>query len=542
MSRTTIIELSRTKSKRQMTLNSEWSNIMNENIIIPSGSVIQLKQAFIDEGAPFPDGAIELDNDVDISMSFIYWLVDQNLGQPYYSSINPADQGKGGIFIACKYTYGGVPALGDTLEGSASFTIPKGIYSPDDLAQYISNNMSNLNISVSINNLPPYTSANVNTFLQSSVDGVHVYNCSADNPGLVEGIYILGVTITPDLIAQFTKGMQMYVSHDDEHGNFVPYVLVTISATLGTFTYNEVDFVPGIDGRSAGSSWRCYPVLKNHTNIGFYLAGKKAINKYFWYGLENTWYGASQASLIYLNNRFQFNFLHSPHFIDADGTIGITIDNRNLGNTVITANSGIAFTSLQPVEFWRDTLGFDLGGVVRSVADYENFNPPNNESIMQFGVNITGALVGNYALPAQDIAKGMVVQDNLYYVTTSQTDAIIAVTANSGTSTQKNSGYYYIDINGLESSKMYNELRTDLNISGVVSRYRSANGIITSYTESAAQFFVELPIILSGFDVRILLPDYTPALTLGSSSAVFIEIISPIEQNEEQNEEQPPEE
>jgi hypothetical protein len=542
----TVIELARNKSNQQYTLNSQWSNNLNETLDLPVGSVIQMKQAFIDEGAPFPDGAIEIDTDVDLSMGFVYWLTDQNKGAPTYNNILAANQGKGGLFIACKYfnAVGPTPAyIGDTIEGSLTFTLPKGIYSPDNLSQFITNKMSNLSIEVTTNNLPPYTTAQTNTLLQSTAGNVVVYNCYCPRPdALIDQIQVINITITPALQAQFSVGKQVYIAYEDTAGNWIPYQLYTVSGAMdgtGLFT-----FQPSLNGSKAGkNNWRCFPAVNDHNFIGFYLAGQKATDKYFTYQNQDSWYGASQASLVYQNERFQFNYLHSPHFVDGAGTVGVTIDNSNLENTIINANSGIAFTSLLPTSFWGDTLGFDLSanGMTRTIAEYENYNPPapDTDSILQFGVNITGALVGNYSLPTQTNAQGMIVNDAAaYFSITSQTDGIVAINANSGSSAQKDPGYYYIDINGLESSKLYNELRTDLNISGVVSRYRSTNGFITAYTESASQYIVQFPMKLSSFDVRILLPDYTPALTLGEGSAVFIEVITPTIEEQQMNSEQ----
>ena len=533
MPNSTIIELSRAKSTKQYALNSEWSNIMNEYMTLPVGSVVQLKQAFIDEGAPFPDGAIELDEDVQISMSFIYWMTDQNKANPTYSAnIAVADRGKGDLFIGCKYF--NATGLGDTLEGNRLFTIPKGIYSPDNLAEFISNQMSNLDIQVSVDNVPPYTVARTNTVLQSTVDLTHIYDAYNETPGYpTAGLLLQNVKITPDLIAQFTVGKQVYIGYSDDSGKWHDYQLYTVSITLGTNAPNAFSFQPIIQYTAQGG-FKVYPAAADHDFVGFYLAGDKASDKYFTFENQNTWYGASQASLIYENDRFKWNYLHSPHFIDGNGTVGISIDNTDLENTIITANSGISFTSLEPTSFWKDTLGFNLDSLVTSIDDFENYAPAHSESVMQFGVNCTGALVGNFVLPPQTLADGMAVQNAVYYSETSQTDAIIAENANGGSSNQKDPGFYYIDINGLESSKLYNEVRTDININAVVSRYRSANGLITAYSESGAQFVVQYPMKISSFDVRILLPDYTPAQTLGANSSIFIELITPTEEEQQQ--------
>lgn len=531
MPNSTIIELSREKSTQQQALNSEWSNNMNEILNLPAGSVVQLKQAFIDEGAPFPDEAIELEEDVDISMGFVYWLADQNKATPTYNGIAAGDQGKGGLFLACKYY--NATGLGDTLDGNKSFVVPKGIYSPDDLAELISNNLSNLTIHASLDNLTPWTYGVGNTLLQNTYNNNHIYEADSNSPGSATGALILiNINITPDLIAEFTAGKQVYIGYDD-HGDWHPYQVYTITQTLSSQDPGKFEFHPVITDYQGKQGWKCYPVTTAHDYVGFYLAGDKASNKYFTYQSQNSWYGASQASLVYENNRFKFNYLHSPHFIDGNGTVGISIDNTNFELTTIAANSGIAFTALEPASFWRDTLGFNTDMMVKTMDEYENYTPVHGESVLQFGSNCTSALLGNFSLPAQTLADGMAVTNGTYYSTTSQTDAIIAVNANNGSSSQKES-FYYIDINGLESSKLYNEVRTDLNINSVVSRYRSANGFITAYSEAGSQYVVQYPMKLSSFDVRILLSDYTPALTLGANSSIFIEVITPTLEEQEQ--------
>ena len=532
MPRSTIIELSREKSTQQQALNSEWSNNMNEILNLPAGSVVQLKQAFIDEGAPFPANGIELEDDIDITMNFVYWLTDQNIGNPVYNNILAGDRGKGGLFIACKYDTANPGVAGDTLEGNCLFTIPAGIYDPVDLAELITSEMSTLNIHVTTDNLSPYTNVNLNTFLQSTAGVTHIYDTKPLVEGPFPGAYfeITGVTITPDLIASYTAGNDIFIAYQDEKG-YHDYKRKSINTTMdaeGKFIINDA-IKPAGEIKKAWS----YPDTISHDNVAFYLAGDKAGGKNFYFNTTNTYYGASQTSLVYQNSRFNFSFLHSPHFIDGNGTVGVSVDNTALNQTVICANSGIAWISLEPQSFWEDTLGFNISKLTRTLTQYEQGMGEPEKSVMQFGHNITGGLVGNSTLPAQTLADGMRIPAAVYYTTTNQTEGILADNANSGSSNQKES-FYYIDINGLESSKLYNEVRTDLNINSIISRYRSANGFITAYSEAGAQYLVEFPMQLSSFDVRILLSDYTPALTLGEASSIFLEVITPTEEELEQ--------
>ena len=61
----------------------------------------------------------------------------------YVNGILPVDQGSGFPYMAIKYD-SGTGALGELMEGNLHFTIPKGIYSPDQIGELVTTNMSNL--------------------------------------------------------------------------------------------------------------------------------------------------------------------------------------------------------------------------------------------------------------------------------------------------------------------------------------------------------------------------------------------------------------
>ena len=117
--------------------------------------------------------------------------------------------------------------------------------------------------------------------------------------------------------------------------------------------------------------------------------------------------GASQFTLSFDTdtNRFQFDFLHTPIYAQADNSTGGEVevgglgtasgwtaqdpDNpsanpTNLGQTSfhVSKNGGIAFTNLQPASFWKDQLGFDLDKFTRDEKTDKLTNIPNPNSIL----------------------------------------------------------------------------------------------------------------------------------------------------------------
>ena len=283
-----------------------------------------------------------------------------------------------------------------------------------------------------------------------------------------------------------------------------------------------------IEIQAPASNWRVYPVIPVTTKVAFIMAGNHLSGKFFHFTGDSVYYGASQASLIYQNSRFRFNYLHSPFYTDGHGTVGASIEFQgNNVSTVVTQASGIAFTTLEPASFWEDLLGFDLDQITRPVATYKQSQPQP----FQQGTTITGALVGNSTLLDQSLVNQMkAVTGQVKYSQTSQTDGLIAVNANRRT-TDKDKGFYFIDINGIESNRLSFDSGTSLNIAGMVSRnYNSDNGIITGYAESGSEKFVDYPITLNKFTVRILkVNDKTEAESLGPNSCVFLQIDCPSE-------------
>lgn len=535
MYRTHLLELSRTKAKSQdATYNSVWQNTLDP-LYLPAGSTIQLHQAFIDEGKKFNPDDIEIDTDIEVEMTWVYYINDIDNGvQKTYQGVAGGDQNNGFPYIAFQYSV--ARGLLDTLQGTLTFIIPKGIYSPTRLAELVTDRMSNLHVHIDQTNATP-PEIKGNTVLQNTISKTHVYSVSSVQVfSLIIGARFI-CEITPEIETQFATGNFLYFSYTDDDG-YHNWQRVQISQAP-TPAQPYVEFGGGSNDGSTVENMKIYADdNSNHDYVAFFMAGDKASGQFFYYPSNEVFYGASQTALVYdESERFKWQFLHTPYYIPGTGsTVGIKVDNTQNTFKCVASLGGIAFTKLEPQSFWQDTLGFKIDRITRPLAQYESF-PASAYNVLNASTTITSALVGNASLPAQNNTDGMIVQGNVYYIATSDTDSIIADYEHGGSSS-KNSGYYYIDIAGLEANPLKNETQTSFNINGVISRnYDTSSGTITGYSESGTVHIIERPTQIQNFNIRILNPsENTPAPNLGELSSIFIEVTVPIEQpnNEKQ--------
>jgi len=114
------------------TVNSNWENQFS-SIILEEGDEVSVKQVFIDT-TNGNSSNIVLTEDIVINMYFMYYRQNQNTEQTTFSTNWYA------TFEPCVAMTGQAPYL--IIEGSHTFTIPKGTYSPQGIAEFISTQCS----------------------------------------------------------------------------------------------------------------------------------------------------------------------------------------------------------------------------------------------------------------------------------------------------------------------------------------------------------------------------------------------------------------
>jgi len=278
--------------------------------------------------------------------------------------------------------------------------------------------------------------------------------------------------------------------------------------------------------------------------------------------------GTNQVSITYNEDidRLQFDYLHFPLY-NTDGDLIITFG--QLENSTSTAGftydvnrccyggsfGGIAFTSLQPVEFWRE-LGFDLGDLL------VNVNHPTSPALtLQNGFADTGSATGltyTVSLPVVDIVPGLnttsaritldaaVTKTNAIgaqFQTTfaasstlldpnpaanlnsliSATDFIPIVAKNSLALSNLNRGYYVANIDCVFKSNTTGSVESHV-IKYIINRYYSVNSFTSSASDGILYTHYGTPTLLSSIKVRITEPDGTLVSDIGINNSIIMRL------------------
>ena len=166
---TTILECSKFNDT-DSNINSSWNNVFNDPITIQNGDMVSLKTAFIDTNVlGSGDGQVDIDTDTTVTIRFGY----------YSNSIYPENK----TFVGPAFPHS-TPALaftntgvspnevpGELLTDIFSFVVPAGIYSGQDIAEFITRKCSEVTpqIYTVAERGPPLSN---NPFLQSTTTTV----------------------------------------------------------------------------------------------------------------------------------------------------------------------------------------------------------------------------------------------------------------------------------------------------------------------------------------------------------------------------------
>jgi hypothetical protein len=226
------------------------------------------------------------------------------------------------------------------------------------------------------------------------------------------------------------------------------------------------------------------------------------------------------------------------------------------------------FEDLQPKAFWQDLLGFDLNkfkidsnGKVTDEPnpkcllngyDMKAINPHDGSNYtinglnatvpiwvnpVEDGVNTTGSYVGINSTfvkskDFQDIIQlpfGAVTgQAETAFVTLGTDTLAISAGKNvlDATSGGQSFGYYLIEVSSDFENNYINSLGNFNHMTAIVSRYyTNVNYVSSSSADSIIYTHKGAPQLLSSFKCRILNPDKSLALNLGSDNTVILELI-----------------
>ncbi len=269
--------------------------------------------------------------------------------------------------------------------------------------------------------------------------------------------------------------------------------------------------------------------------------------------------GASEFAFVFdggagASQTFKFTSLHSPYYTDTGGA-GTALQ---IGNELTPVNTGTAqnpayiyyndkkkgdiiITGLEPFQsFWVDKLGMagDVIGKTQNKAFKLDIGGGNSADIhvpflsIQSGVNMTEPFLGTDVL----IPKGKFIPASadysavLKFPNLNTTSIYGAKTLNQITNIN---GYFLIEIRGYNNGTRIIGSNNIDDISAIVSRYYTSPSYTNGYaSDSIVYTHYGESVELSNFTVRILDPDRTPAVGIGTNSCVYLAIEkSPTEEN-----------
>ena len=246
-------------------------------------------------------------------------------------------------------------------------------------------------------------------------------------------------------------------------------------------------------------------------------------------------------------------------------------------DTFVSSIGGVYFTDLQPLDLWRDKLGFVLTGdnsvlvhietnETSKDRDYQGAPllqhqvPPANQfatapepyiscetpffvTPLQEGVNVTGERVSiadvtgvatNYTTEIS-FSNDALPSNNGGRVVISANSGIPIIAPNSGSQVGvQDSGYYLVDIAlGLQ----YNEQigggaigsTYSKHIRMIVDRYYSANSYVSGQQDGVSYIHYGNPTTISSIDIRIYNSDGTEIDRLGNDNTIFLKILKNIQ-------------
>lgn len=248
----------------------------------------------------------------------------------------------------------------------------------------------------------------------------------------------------------------------------------------------------------------------------------------------------------------------TPYIINDSRNVP-PLPDQGIRNTYQTDLGGVFISDLQPRSFW-ESLGFNVpqisanpiykliedGYAVSGITGPDvTTSPMGNIDLPQFDLEITKNLTGNFVdiasirslssfnnyVRAPDVNTGM--DDNLgigLNMFASSITNTFKIEADSRiTGSELDSAYYLVEVD-LHQNKLLDadggEKRT---IAGIINRFYS----ISSYTALEGGFtYIHRgePMIINSLHIRILMPDGTLVRSLGSDNAVFLKLVTRIQE------------
>ena len=506
----TIVELSN-KNAKTVISNAEFETTF-QPILVNNGDTISLKNAFIDTFVQNSSEQIFIPEDIELSMSFVIWEIDN----PEIASQDPDRPDANWAFYYKTYIF---PFVGGPMNNlphimfkfnspnendyqiynpTITFTLENGVYTPSSIATTITRKMSEA--SLPYVNLP----GSYQTFSQPNNPFAYFLAKTTQNPSL---------TI---------------------HFQYLQYCLTSRPGTW--YTETPTDAPPTSLGVHNA---RFFPIFYDEGGNGGYIDYTKGY--VYEHRKSPNILGARQISLTYNNEDngcFEFTYAHSP-FLDANNNEEVGFVAVNNLSQIMTnkASTGIMLTDLQPRSFW-ESLGFNIDKVC---LKFDDLDPTRTRRPQLQNFDIT-----------KQITTNLFTLDDLFTINGTRGFPILSNPTKSGMMDDIDYYYYWKASNathGIKASNVYQfstlspfillELHTNMSstyidseeerkyIQAIVSRNYSSNNTITAYSDSGLLYTHRgESIILSNIKVRILDPGTKKELQdITGSNYILLEII-----------------
>jgi hypothetical protein len=560
--------------------SSDFNYTFKKPITLNNGDSVNIHSIFLDTRRQ-ATGTINIPSPgLPISMEFYYYTINGNYkkGQvnssgipinsegtplPNPDAIDSQFHGYDGLPYILKCQYNGTDFR--PLIGVWNYTIPAGNYQPQDLAALISKNMQSANIG---NLMNPPTQDTI--LLYPETRGANTY--------ITPFITAVWNSSRSILNSEEAYDSQSLNPNDPSFTNLPNYVMFSDS----TF-YNQTIDVP----------YRRYyfgPLIENSIYPPYF---------YNEYVDDNSTYisyqiGPDSPALEFNTDgsgRFSLNNLHRPLRQEGKNVVSVNIARhydisenntpkiKRSDNTltVLTADTGILLKSLNPPQFWINTLGFDTSAITLDITDYPNEKIPKSKflqctseqlwtisalnSVFYNGTIKRGvSLLNNSGYPADlssspsnapvgqsfnelsrydahlnpacfpnddSVYKQTALTWSVYksYSQTFQQDDTRFLSAVLPYQDPDDQGHYLVEIQGIGNNEYTND-SDSFNIHGIISKYYIQNNFLSGEASASLTYIHQgAPLTTKSVNIRILNPSTKTPARLGQSNYLYLQLI-----------------
>ncbi len=407
-----------------------------------------------------------------------------------------------------------------------SFTISAGDYTPSQMAAVISDNLSNI-----------------------------------EHDGPVDALYEAASAASPNTKTNY-PAMSPFLTTILKNDRKLQLQATATSSTIQQVFINGTDYISTTTGNDlSGTYYMNYNITDMKADFVAVQPGpfNPPLDKYV---------GANQVSMVFDENeqKLKWDSLHFPIYVNEsdpsatppsnDATHGLiynSIENNFPEAVVIPTGmpiryGGVAFTKLEPQNFWEKQLGFSTCIITPNQTAKLNYplntsTPPAHANSFVIsakdGQHITGAYPGldvgviksetTYSTPPfMDLSQNPAPTID---ISTPDTWGIFG--DRSFNNSVADEGYFLVDVSPGIRQNLVGANGSSNSTQSIVNRYYTQNSFTSDQGAGSVTYtHTGTSELLSDFQIRVLNPDKSPVneTILNDKNTIFIEIIKPIKE------------